>query len=200
MTYAVGVGEREEGGRREKGRRKKKREPLTCSNHYFVMSQLPFRDVTANWIVPLMLWGFFQLSNMLQTGFFHVAVVISLYYNRLFEWRKWQFYDVAMSVLVISLFFWWCCNCCVEYVTCLICGCCLLMIWLWLVENFLSSQDWTLHVTWRRCCGRVFHYQRMAKKFFINVFFNIANVDFFMLHALLCFDVVYVIFKCCKKI
>ena len=49
MTYAVGVGERgEEGGRREKGRRKKKREPLTCFNHYFVMSQLPFRDVTAN--------------------------------------------------------------------------------------------------------------------------------------------------------
>ena len=40
----------------------------------------------------------------------------------------------------------------------------------------------------------------MDKKFFVNVFFNVANVDFFMLHALLCFDVVYVIFKCCKKI
>ena len=37
----------------------------------------------------------------------------------------------------------------------------------------------------------------MAKKFFI--FFNVANIDFFTLHALF-FDVAYVIFKCFKKI
>ena len=38
----------------------------------------------------------------------------------------------------------------------------------------------------------------MAKKFFVNVFFNVANVDF--LHYICySFDVAYVIFKCCKK-
>ena len=38
----------------------------------------------------------------------------------------------------------------------------------------------------------------MAKKFFVNLFFNIANVDFFTLHALF-FDVAYAIFKCFRK-
>jgi hypothetical protein len=55
------------------------------------MLHLPFRDVAT------VLLGFFQLTNMLQTGFYHVAVVILWCYVKLFEMSQVVIYDVAIS-------------------------------------------------------------------------------------------------------
>jgi hypothetical protein len=81
--------------------------------------------------------------------------------------------------------------------------CCMFDLWMLCSDDltggeFLSTQDWMLHATWRRYCDGFFHHQRMAKKFFVNVFFWCCKRWLFTLHALF-FDVAYIIFKCCKK-